>query len=143
MRDRCESLLLQVQEKNTQLLKRKSEEEDLRNERLSLISEYELREGMLREEIATLKSKQSRRSELEQELEERVRGAEAGREDALAEVEILQARISELTREAELRHTAVDAGEKLCGHRLNMVLRYLCVCLYSCLQFSWNCRHQY
>ena len=104
LRETCGTLQLQVEESGAQLAEKEAENEALRSDRLALISEYESRERQLREEIAELRSELGQAAvsgRLEREWEERVRQAEAGREDAVTEVEILQTRISELTREAE------------------------------------------
>lgn len=116
----CESLQRQLDMANSKILEVSKEKESLESERLSLISEYEGREGQLRENIQTLKVELQRMSEVSTNLAaklekiqrdmaatvrehvERVEQADARREDAVAEVEILQARISELTQEAKV-----------------------------------------
>ena len=117
----CENLQRQLDMANSKVLEMAGESE---HERLSLISEYEGRERQLRDEIGALKTELQSASEatsdltarLEQtqrdmataagEHAESVQRAEAGREDAVVEVEILHARISELTWEA--KHAELD-----------------------------------
>ena len=120
----CESLQRQLDMANKKIVEVTSERECLENERLSLISEYEGREGQLREEIKALRADlhqmSESRTDLAAKLEmtetrmaatirehvERAERADAIREDAVAEVEILQARISELTEEVEVKLAA-------------------------------------
>ena len=128
----CESLQRQLDMANNKILEVTGEKECLESERLSLISEYEGREGQLRQEIKRLKADLHQMSEsrtdlaakldkMEREITatvrdhvERVERADASREDAVAEVEILQARISELTEEMEVKlgsNTPLPPGE--------------------------------
>lgn len=114
----CEGLQRQLDMANAKVLEVVRESEDVREERLSLISEYEGRECKVQKELAQLKSElsstletvtdltgrlesaQREREDMSREAAVNLERAEAGRDDAMAEVEILQARISELTREA-------------------------------------------
>ena len=116
----CENLQRQLEMANSKVLEMAGESEQLGHERLSLISEYEGREGQLKDEIGALKAELhsafETNSDLTTRLEqarrdmataagehsESIQRAVAGREDAVAEVEILHARISELTQEAKL-----------------------------------------
>ena len=77
----CEALQLQVQESSARMVEKEADNEALKSERLSLISEYESREGQLREEIGRLKCELERASQASGglEREEWVRQVEVGR----------------------------------------------------------------
>lgn len=145
----CESLQRQLEMANSKVLEVTKENESLGNERLSLISEYEGREGQLREETEALKAElqqvtkvstdlTAKLEQTQREMEiaarehrEIVQRTDASREDAVAEVEILQARISELTQEAKL----VSASDSLLtqGKTVSKLLSVV-----KCCRISWS-----
>ena len=141
-----EGLQRRLDAANAEILELTREKEHLSCAQLSLISEYEGRESQLREEIASLRSElqdtretvadltvrlegtQREMETVSREERERVQTAETARDDAVAEVEILQARISELTqeaKEAQMKLATLSTGETFIVQFSHIILLFV------------------